>query len=340
MLIDEIRYYKKYGYLKFPKILQIEVTTKCPLKCPQCYKDLNHLHEMDFELLREIILFGKQNGLASVMINGGEPVLYSKFIELIELLNNNQIKGNCFTSGIGITQKFIDRIKELDIFLNISLNGSTNEINSFSRDGYKYAIEAIKLLNKNGFEYGINWVARHDNLYDFANIVKLAEEFNASNILVIGNKLNHHGVVDSPLTKHDLSYLVNFIIEYEKSQNEVPILRQQCFTSLCSEYNPNNTDQLNSGCLAGIKFCAIDVFGNYMPCTHLEYKEKFSDTLGYWNQSIILKQLRETKSKHLKECQGCQYISSCNFCRASYKETKDDFSIGPKKCLIYKKASF
>lgn len=44
----DYQFFREKGYFKFPPILQIEITQKCPLSCPQCYKNLDE-KEMPFD---------------------------------------------------------------------------------------------------------------------------------------------------------------------------------------------------------------------------------------------------------------------------------------------------
>lgn len=33
----ELDFFKRNGYFPYPKTMQIEITTMCPLRCPQCF---------------------------------------------------------------------------------------------------------------------------------------------------------------------------------------------------------------------------------------------------------------------------------------------------------------
>lgn len=51
----DYQFFREKGYFKFPPILQIEITQKCPLSCPQCYKNLDE-KEMPFDFLKDSII--------------------------------------------------------------------------------------------------------------------------------------------------------------------------------------------------------------------------------------------------------------------------------------------
>jgi SAM-dependent methyltransferase len=73
----------------------------------------------------------------------------------------------------------------------VSLNGSIEAINRKSRDGYALAIRALELLQKKAFaNTHINWVMHSFNTYDFPAMLKLAEEYGVSELVVLVFKPN------------------------------------------------------------------------------------------------------------------------------------------------------
>ncbi|MCR5610096.1 MAG: radical SAM protein [Lachnospiraceae bacterium] len=333
--ISELSFYKKHGYLEYPKIIQLEITKRCPLHCPQCYKDLVGKQDIDYIFLKKFIENESKNGLRSIMVNGGEPLCYPYFCDFLQEANFYGIKTNVFTSGFGLNKQVIDAVVKNDCFLNISLNGSTNEINKYSRDGYEYAMKAIQLLYSMDAKYGINWVARRDNVKDFPNIIKLAERYNANNILIVGNKISHLGNVQEAMELEDYVYLVNVIKKYNNSKGKVQLLLQRCFTTLNDMIQDNVKGRLNKGCSAGISSIAMNVAGEFMPCAHMYYPEKFASVNEYWLQSKILKEFRKFNIKS-GLCVDCLRKENCFFCRAAFEESYNDFSRGVNTCLINK----
>lgn len=332
--MGEVSCFRKNGYFQYPRILQIEITTRCGLHCPQCYKDLREEQDIDYEWLCGLLKRQKDYGLKSVMLNGGEPLLYPYFMPLLKTLEELHIRSNCFTSGLGIYKATAIKLRELsNLFLNISLNGSTQEINALSRDGYTVALTAISCLAAEGVAFGINWVARSDNVYDFPNIIELAEKYHANNILVVGNKLNSEGVLGAPLSLEQLHHLNAIITAYEKGNGKIPIIIQQCYTDLCLMHGLSPFP-INNGCSAGRIFCAINCKGQFLPCTHLSYYETYDSINDYWAKSEVLKQLREVTPKNLAGCSGCKRKDSCIFCRATERETAIDLRRDRMHCIL------
>ena len=290
-MVNEIEFLRKNKFLNHPRILQVELTTLCPLNCPHCYKDLSGTSEIDYSKL--ISLLERQKYVKSVMINGGEPLLYSNFFPLLEKCRSLEIRVFCFTSGVTIDRKQAKALKEYNnLFLNISLNGSVERINKLSRDGYAYAINAIHILKEERTRFGINWVARHDNIRDFKNVINLAKAEGANNILVINNKRSFLNRIDSPVTHNDILNLAEIISDHNNRQSTVEIIVQQCFVELMSVLYGNKHIPLSHGCPSGRLFCSVNHNMEFMPCSHIYSPEKYDSLDDYWHYSEILKRVR------------------------------------------------
>ena len=90
----------------FPMHLQLFLTNKCQLHCPYCScskrdKELS----ISFNLLEEYIKELRQLGLKAVTVTGGgEPLLYDRFEDVIDLLRYYGLKIGLVTNGIAIKQ--------------------------------------------------------------------------------------------------------------------------------------------------------------------------------------------------------------------------------------------
>lgn len=328
---EEIIFFKKNRYLKYPRMIQIEITNKCPLNCPQCYKELDNLRHMDKSVFVKTIDEANRIGVKHIMINGGEPLLHPLFVEFIKYLNRKGMYTTCYTSGLNINKEFIEQIKGLKLEMIFSLNGSCKEVHELSRDGFEITMNAIRLYKKYHESFYINWVARHDNVKDFNNLLNLAKEKGALGIVVVGNKIQRNGEADSPLTKEDYEFLKTIIIN---PNNEKYINIQNCYNVL-AQYSYNMPMSKTYGCSAGITGCFVTKDGNYAPCSHLDFVEKFESLEEYWEKSKYLKRLREMEVYKLTHCDSCIYSLKCRFCRAFSKKTHDDFSVGFMECPVY-----
>ena len=321
---------KETNCLAFPRILQIEITDKCPLRCPQCYRLELSEHHIDYEYLIQVIREGIDGGPRLFVLNGGEPLLYYKIEELLRFFEGKPIYVNCFSSGIGLNETVVHLLKRNpSIRLCLSLNGSTEEINSKSRDGYKATINAMKLLAENNVNYGVHWVSRHDNVEDLYSLIEMLEENNCGFLSVGSNKLTHNRVVESKMNYSEFIKLKEFLMSYS---GKLQIMIENCFPEMNKEiFGINN---LFDGCGAGRTMCHITTDGHFAPCTHLHYYEKFNSILEYWNNSNILFHLRKRDLRNFDQCMKCKMAIKCKMCLASSIDSYCDFDKGNVECYV------
>lgn len=302
---------KNNSKLPFPYLVQLEITNVCPFNCPQCYKETAEPCHMDFEKLKDFVTDCYRNGTKFFVLNGGEPMLYYKINELLDFMSTMDIHLNCFTSGYGMTDDIIHSWNFENHKLCLSLNGSTEKINSLTRQGYDVTIAAMKKLSELKKYYGVNWVARHDNLMDIRNLLELCQKYSVKIFFITSEKLTGTGGLMSPLNKKDYIYLSDVI---EKYTGNIEIIVESCFPTLNALLKKNNKFNYFMGCFAGKYGCHVDMNFNFSPCTHLAYYEKYELLSDYWNNSNILRQInKKNKNNH---CNYCVYYSACNPCKA------------------------
>lgn len=317
---EKINFMKENGYHQYPLTMQLEITRDCPFNCPQCYKmELGQKH-MDFDLLNRMINEGLQHEVQLFVLNGGEPLLYPDFVNTLKLFRGKDVAVNCFSSGYGLTEEIIQAIKDTpNLSFFISLNGSTKEINDLSRQGYDISIKAIKKLQEHNVPFGINWVARKDNLDDFENMIRFCKENHVSQFSVTSNKLaEKKTAVNSYLKHEDIKRLGDLI----KANPDLNITVEACFPQLTAEIRRLKD---SDGCAAGYYNINISLEGMFLPCTHLYYPEKWDSLEDYWNNSEMLKKLRKNVV-----CNNCE--KKCRFCKAMSPESYQDFSTGLQYC--------
>ncbi|SFR68147.1 radical SAM protein [Anaeromicropila populeti] len=323
--MNDIHFFSRNGYLPVPKILQLEITTVCPLKCPQCYKSLNPKH-IQMNTLTNILNEAKNAGVKSIMLNGGEPAVHPDFIKIVKMISQEYgMNAYCFLSGYNMTEKYANELNSDGVFVTFSLNGSCEEVNGLSRDGFQYSINALQLFNKLHIPCGINWVARKDNVFDFPELVQLAKRLQVKWINIIRNKIVNDSI-QADLQTDEYEYLAKLIKEY---RNEIEIRIEGC-NSILTYFIGDRAGDLFNGCQAGRIAMFADIDGDFMPCSHLYYKEKAESLLDYWNHSEALKRLRE--SNKVEKCEGCIKAKNCYFCKAGAKETHDNFFAPYEEC--------
>lgn len=320
MSLEGIKFFKRKGYFKNPQYVQIEITNFCPLDCPQCYKKEANYAFLSLAHFITIVEEAYTAGVKEIFLNGGEPLIHKNFCDMVNYCEKIGLKCTVFTSGYGIEN--ITALRDSSLKIHISLNGSSRKVNEKSRDGYQYAVKAMDFLRVNQIEYGINWVARHDNVYNLPQIIELSKKRGASYINIVCNKMTGMGRIESPLDRADYLFLRKTI-----NENSSFCMIQNCYGILLSLMGEPNHKLY--GCQAGIRLMAVTVEGKYMPCTHLHYEENCESILDYWENSTVLKKLREFND--MKYCSECK---KCRVCHSISREAHDNFQIGFKDCPL------
>ena len=332
-LINTVNSIRNYGTLPFPSVMQFEMTSYCPLSCPQCYKEESPENEMSLECFEKYFNECRTKGTVKIILNGGEVALYSRFKDLMTIINSDpELYVNCYTSGLNLQNSFLQYwdFTNSRKRLFISLNGSTEAVNKISRDGYTYSMEAIKTLASNNVKYGINWVLRNDNIEDFKNILDICEQYHVSWLFITRNKLSGMRTdhAEDCTTQQIREFLEIYI--QKKEQRNFEVITESCFPEM-RLYKEGDSEQLNfyNGCGANKFLCCITWDGRITPCTHLYYPTISETIEEYWDKAIKNKPYKKKRSG----CLGCEWIRSCNDCRVG-TEWKID---GKDKCWFWVK---
>lgn len=320
-----------------PESIHIDLTTVCPLKCPQCYKDASQINEMTYEAFTDIIEQARKMGVFQIAIGGGEPLMVKELYKYVELVRSAGMACTITTSGYGLTLDTVDKLEKAGInHIQVSLNGSTKEIHSCSRDGYEEGMKALKLLSGSSIDFGINWVARMDNIQDFNNIIALAWRLEVDNINILRYKPSPTEDYNKiALTKEAYELLKDTV----KNTRDINIMMDSAFSKLICQLNDGKVSPSNCGCGAGRRFMIIDSFGRLKPCSHMSALSEEKDILNYWRNSKDLLILRQGEENIKGQCQNCRYISTCRGCRAICERLYKDINAGEQNCSVYCKRS-
>lgn len=258
-----------------------------------------------------------------ILISGGEPFVYEKLFDAIRYAKSNNLEVYLSSGGYGATSHFMSELKRSGIDgLYISLNGSSAEINSKSRDGYIDAINAIYLASTEKISTRINWVARKDNYKDFGSLINLAEKMCIDQIDILRNKPDGTRKIRSFLEYGELSALADEIKRYTGPIN---LAIESCFYELRNLCNIKLSNRILKGCSAGKYSMSIDARGRFAPCSHAgdKYYEWYDSIEHYWTESKNMIEFREGKAKY-QACQTCIYAECCEPCKITLLE----------KCII------
>lgn len=318
-------------------LIHMEVTTRCPLRCPQCYVDLTAGKDLPLSILQKRIAEAIAWRVPVMAFSGGEPLLYPYLEEAVYQAASGGIHVGLSTSGVGLDLPTVKRLFKAGLkSFFLSLNGSTKEIHSLSRDGYDETRKAMELLTNYGFPYSLNWVASQDNVDDFPHMVELAIRCGAQGITVLRLKPDVDDTLDKVLAGPAFFRLVDFLKTYR--QEALPIRIESCYPELRLAVHGAQPIGMQHGCGAGNYIMAVDVEGNFRPCRHLDLAEDYASMTEYWKGSNQLVSLQQAQQVLGFPCEDCQYRRSCRPCRAvGLKVHGENIAAGMQGCPLARK---
>lgn len=327
-----------------PEGMNIELTTKCPFGCPQCYCSLTGGKELPLGRAKEILDEAAEIGISHVELSGGETMCYSHIYELIEYAASLRIEPSIAVSGWGISDDSVKKLVKAGVStIYVSLNAPDEKRNKISREGYDYSIRALETLQRQQYpETYINWVMHQRTTDCFPEMLKLAEQFNVKGILIIEPKPNSKGETDFYPSLDQMEQIAKEIKEYKGS---VEILIQHCFSGLKillgkSALLGNKNIGKYKGCTAGTVSLCVNVDGLFSPCRHLDYFEDRNSLADYWNNSPVLNDLRTLRNTKAGKCTGCIYAPFCRPCPSANVKQNNILEFGNEQCPIFYKTPF
>lgn len=108
ILFDEINFKDEDILYTGPRQLSIMLTKNANLKCSYCYASKGG-SELDWELLQQILEVAQNMNVLDITLGGGEPTLYSRFEDLVKLINEK------YDFGLSVTTNGTN----IEIFKNI-----------------------------------------------------------------------------------------------------------------------------------------------------------------------------------------------------------------------------
>ena len=317
--------------------MNIELTTVCPLRCPQCYCSLEGGKHIPLEKAVNYLKQAKRLGLQHVELSGGETLCYPHLYELIREANSLGIESNIAISGCNFDSETFEKLRDAGLSkIFVSLNAPTERLNSESRDGYHYAIAALELLKESDFsEVYINWVMHRNAVGALPEMIELAQKYNVKAIVILAPKPTSQYELNTMPTLEQMEFVARLI----KTTPSGLLRVESCFSPLLamaseSKLLGNLNVGIFKGCGAGIRLLSVSVDGLLSPCRHLEYYEEWDSLEDYWTKSPILQKLRTLEENKIEPCASCRLKQYCRPCLASSSKLDNKLCIGNRQCPL------
>lgn len=182
----------KISFPSYPKVLYLNVTNRCNLNCVYCYNRKDRIsfkdsYEMSITEYSKILKESAELGVKRVVLTGGEPTLYSGFLEVARIAKEQGINTELLTNGVMINNSNAEKIAKTFDAITISLDSHKKEEHEAQRGKgtYEKVIDAIKILKSETPRLNIATVVTTKNINSMIEFHAFAlEELQANRIIV------------------------------------------------------------------------------------------------------------------------------------------------------------
>ena len=360
-------------YLEYPnryiKQVHWSITGRCNYHCRHCYMSAPHakLPQPPLEECLGIIDQMAACGVPFVSLTGGEPLVRSDFLEIVDHILSRGIHISVIMSnGSLVTEELLCALKERGVRyeFNMSFDGVDGWHNLLRGvDGAEDAVRrAFELCRKHGFATGAEMVLHKGNLHTLRESVRALGELGVESLKV--NRLNCVGegaaLMDWAITcEEEYEAYLEYLPQYVADGMPVPILslsglfiaRDGKF-GVGSERYPEDCDCSSKYlCNAARNTMYLGPDGRVLPCipmSETDFTQQRFPMLGDMtlaqalSDSAYLDFITTDLAAYLEsnpQCASCEYRNRCmGGCRgrgAQATEGADLMARDPDACLLF-----
>lgn len=165
-----------------PLWLLAELTYRCPLHCVFCYNPVDyasHGKELDTQQWIDVLRQARELGAAQLGFSGGEPLQRKDLETLIAEGHRLGYYTNLITSGVGLTEERIARMKDAGLdHIQLSFQDSTREMNDFLSNTKTFDLKSrvAQLIKRYEYPMVLNVVLHRHNLDHVGRIIEMAAD--------------------------------------------------------------------------------------------------------------------------------------------------------------------
>ena len=345
-----------------PKKIDLDITSKCNLRCSYCYYFSSEGDTgIDLPLDEWLKFFEecKKNAVMEVALCGGEPLFRKDFKEIVEGVVKNRMRFSVMSNGILLNDDLIEYLKSTKRCnsFQVSLDGPGPESHDIFRGkgSFEKALRGLKLLIKHKMPATVRVTIHKHNVNQLDEIAELLlDEVGLSSFST--NAASHAGLcrqneADVQLSVDEYSFAMEKLLYLKKKYNgrinaqAGPLASAEHWLDVEKAIANGQSSLDNCGYLrsCGGVFAnlAVRSDGMMVPCSQINHAElgKINevDLKEVWHNHLELKRLRDRRDISLEDydfCKGCKYIPYCRGgCPAmAYNLAGNDNEPSPDAC--------
>ena len=302
----------------YPTNLQVELTTTCNLRCSYCYRKSGSNEakgRLATSKLLEILRVLSDNGLHSVELTGGEPLLHPDFIQIVRFCGERFSIIGLLTNGTLITESLIKELLPFreKMVISVSLDSNIRSVHD-DRRGQKGAFDkttnGLRLLSRQGFLTRVSMSVDQYNWKDVESTLLLARQLGASlftyaPILPFGRAEHNFGF---------WNYDAEEVLQTERHLSK----KYEGFLHFLPEDTILEIHQ-PGGCGAGHRVYAMDPKGLVRPCVTFYENQAIFGSLAKQSPADVFGEKLSTafamiEPPHPDVCGSCKWALFCLHC--------------------------
>ncbi len=313
-----------------PKVGFLEVTRTCDTRCRLCYVDSGEARDdtLDTEELKGVVDQMVDMGVRFIALSGGDPLTRPDMIEIIEHIHDTRgITAGLSTSLLSLTEETARRMKELEVLVQVSLDGSAAEINDWNRGqgSYEKTMRGLELLRRYYIPFRFAYLIHKHNVDDVDGMVELADRLGAKEVafgkVKIAGRAKVHELEAYPDPEEMAGAYHNLYRKEIQMRDADLVIRCKHNQGLITGLG------VRVGCLpcgAGRNFIQVSHNGDIVPCSLLTNEKEFylgnartERIQDVWENAPVFKFFRNTTADDIDVCRNCPAKYLCGGgCRA------------------------
>lgn len=323
-LENELILLKKRNYLSAPLELSLYLTSNCQLNCDFCFmndliRDKNSYIPLEKAL--KIIDMFVDNGIESISLLGGEPLLYDDILRICDYIESKRVHFTITTNGILLDEKFLRSIKEYRYLkLVFSIINLSDRNSMYSNKILNQIKKNIILASKMGIRTSINTVLINQSIEDLEEIINFCNENNIERYSM-ATFANIESKAKVTLSIYDcINYYVKLNEYVNKNKFDIDLALEGCMI-YSAAYQGEDIDisdfqRISYGCQAAQTNIDIMFDGKAYACSLLRDEsiiesDIFDKEFDEIRDSVKFSPIRDYKVLD-KKCTYCNYSVFCN----------------------------
>lgn len=251
------------------KEIKIELTNKCPRNCKHCSSnatsDIRNLKELDFRDVCRIIKEAKQMGASTIVFTGGEPFMYDRLSDLVELSTKLGMHSTIYTFAYRTVETLNKYRNLIDLGLEKIVYSLADSL-SLEEDISIYQEEEFfdQVFDDNQAKLGFHYTVSRDSYSKLEKVVNgtidlFQHKRYFDKISLLRFVPHGKGTMDMDLSKEELLSIKNFYLSHSNREK----------IRLGTPWNILGIE--NTPCMIADEIMIIGFDGIAYPCDSIKY---------------------------------------------------------------------